>query len=188
YWLLQIISGVVVIGYAGYTLIRSIVLRKENGNHHQHTMCVDDNSHSHSNCAACPIHLNNEYHQYCDSCGDETCLYETNEFKNVKGKQKSGFIFGMTVGALRGGVLCSKLLILAPILTGSSFGKSMLISLLFILASSIYPILGLFVGKLALKFVKFKKVLIIAGTAALLLIGGLYIYQGIAIIISNLPE
>jgi hypothetical protein len=62
----------------------------------------------------------------------------------------------------------------------------MTISLLFILSSSIYPILGLFLGKAALRFVKFKKALIIGGAAALLLVGGLYIWQGIAIIMSNL--
>ncbi|MBQ3923459.1 MAG: hypothetical protein II707_09190 [Spirochaetales bacterium] len=190
FWLLHLISGTVVIGYAVYTIVRFVIMRKKNENNHPHTACVDD--YSHSDCQNCPIHQNIEYHKYCDSCGDETCLYETSEFRSVGRRSsaaaKSGFFFGVTVGALRGGVLCSKLLILAPILTRSSLLKSMIISIIFILSSSIYPILGLFVGKAALRFVKFKKALIIGGAAALILVGGLYIWQGIAIIVSNLPQ
>ncbi|MBR6060446.1 MAG: hypothetical protein IKP67_00100 [Spirochaetales bacterium] len=187
FWLLQILSGLVVVGYAVYTIVRFVILRRKNENNHPHTACADD--YSHSDCQNCPIHQNNEYRKYCDSCGDEACLYETSEFRSVGRRSaaaKSGFVFGLTVGALRGGVLCSKLLILAPILTRSSLLKSMIISIIFILSSSIYPILGLFVGKAALRFVKFKKALIISGAAALLLVGGLYIWQGIAIIMSNL--
>ena len=189
FWLLQILSGLVVVGYAVYTIVRFVILRRKNENNHPHTACVDD--YSHSDCQNCPIHQNNEYHKYCDSCGDESCLYETNEFRSVGRRSHSaaatsGFFFGLTVGALRGGVLCSKLLILAPILTRSSLPKSLTITLLFILSSSIYPILGLFLGKAALRFVKFKKALIISGAAALLLVGCLYIRQGIAIIMSNL--
>ena len=190
YWLLHIISGVVVIGYAVYTIVRFIILRRKE-DHSPH--CLQADSEAEHNCSTCPISANSEYHKYCDSCGDETCLYETSEFRSVNRRSpnaaaKSGFFFGLTMGFLRGGVLCSKLLILAPIITRSSFGKSMIISIIFILSSSLYPILGLFVGKLALRFVKFKKILIIVGTAALLLIGSLYIYQGVQIIISNLPK
>ena len=188
FWLLHLISGTVVIGYAVYTIVRFVILRKKE-NHSPH--CLQADSAAEHNCSTCPISANSEYHKYCDSCGDETCLYETSEFRSVGRRShsaaaKSGFLFGVTVGALRGGVLCSKLLILAPILTRSSLLKSMIISIIFILSSSIYPILGLFVGKAALRFVKFKKALIIGGAAALILVGGLYIWQGIAIIMSNL--
>ncbi len=189
FWLLHLISGTVVIGYAVYTIVRFVILRRKE-NHSLH--CLQADSAAEHNCSACPISANSEYHKYCDSCSDETCLYETSEFRSVGRRSsaavKSGFFFGVTVGALRGGVLCSKLLILAPILTRSSLCKSMIISIIFILSSSIYPILGLFVGKAALKFVKFKKALIIGGAAALLLVGGLYIRQGIAIIASNWSE
>lgn len=187
FWLLHLISGTVVIGYAVYTIVRFVILRRRKENHSPH--CLQADSAAEHNCSTCPISANAEYHKYCDSCGDEACLYETSEFRSVGRRSaaaKSGFVFGLTVGALRGGVLCSKLLILAPILTRSSFGKSMTISLLFILSSSIYPILGIFLGKAALRFVKFKKALIIGGAGALLLVGGLYIWQGIAIIMSNL--
>ncbi|MBP5449628.1 MAG: hypothetical protein J6Y01_05865, partial [Spirochaetales bacterium] len=191
FWLLHLISGTVVIGYAVYTIVRFVIMRRKNENHSSH--CLQADSAAGHNCSTCPISTNSEYHKYCDSCGDETCLYETSEFRSVGRRShstaaKSGFFFGVTVGALRGGVLCSKLLILAPILTRSTLLKSMIISIIFILSSSIYPILGLFVGKAALRFVKFKKALIIGGAAALLLVGGLYIWQGIAIIVSNLPK
>ncbi|MBR3732730.1 MAG: hypothetical protein IKN25_08775, partial [Spirochaetales bacterium] len=186
FWLLHLMSGAAVIGYAVYTIVRFVILRRKE-NHAPH--CLQADSAAEHNCSACPISANSEYRKYCDSCGDESCLYETSEFRSVGRRSaaaKSGFVFGLTVGALRGGVLCSKLLILAPILTRSSLLKSMIISIIFILSSSIYPILGLFVGKAALRFVKFKKALIISGAAALLLVGAIYTWQGIAIIMSNL--
>ncbi|MBR6201121.1 MAG: hypothetical protein IKQ61_12760 [Spirochaetales bacterium] len=187
FWLLHLMSGAAVIGYAVYTIVRFVILRRKE-NHAPH--CLQADSAAEHNCSACPISANSEYRKYCDSCGDESCLYETSEFRSVGRRSsaavKSGFLFGVTVGALRGGVLCSKLLILAPILTRSLLPKSLTITLLFILSSSIYPILGLFVGKAALRFVKFKKALIISGAAALLLVGAIYTWQGIAIIMSNL--
>jgi hypothetical protein len=143
-------------------------------------------------CKACPTHGHLEYKMACDACGDEKmCAAEEPEVeeltrqarvvwkRDVPEKKLTGFVMGMTIGALRGSTLCTKLLILVPLLLSASIFKALGIGLSFSLSSSIYPLLGFVFGMFALKLVRYKRLLF--GTSCLLLVlaGIKYVINGI---------
>jgi len=143
-------------------------------------------------CKSCPTVGHHEYRSACDACGDDkVCSAEELEVealtrqarvvwkRDVKEKKVSGFAVGMALGALRGSTLCTKLLILVPLLLSASMFKAFGIGLSFSISSSIYPLLGFVVGAFALKLVKYKRLLFGVSCALLLVAGITYLFNGI---------
>lgn len=143
-------------------------------------------------CKSCPTAGHHEYKSACDACGDEKiCEAEEPEVealtrqarvvwkRDVKDKKVSSFAMGVALGALRGSTLCTKLLVLVPLLLSASMFKAFGIGLSFSLSSSIYPLLGFAMGAFALKLVKYKRALFGVSCALLLVAGVTYLYNGI---------
>jgi hypothetical protein len=153
---------------------------------------LPDNSSCDGNCSSCPSQSEPEYAEACESCHDHgLCAGEepeveflTREARKQKGKEvendtRKGWIFGITLGAIRGTAMCAKLTVLFPILLSSSILKALGLGIVFSLSSSIYPILGFIFGSFALKLVKLKKVLFIISCIMLSGAGIHYFIKGI---------
>lgn len=141
-------------------------------------------------CDSCPTKGHHEYAQACADCHDHgVCAAEEPEVealtldarrtwgKTDQNGQKSGFVLGATLGALRGAAMCSKLVVLAPLILQSSPLRSLALGSLFALSSSLYPLLGFLLGKFALRLIAYKRhlfitsCLFIAGSGVHYLIG-----------------
>jgi hypothetical protein len=140
-------------------------------------------------CGDCPAHGNHEYADACHDCHDHgLCSAEepevaplTQNARKVWGKtgeqsKKSGFFIGLLLGMFRGAAMCTKLIVLVPIILSSSPLKSLAIGTVFAISSSIYPILGFILGKFALKLVKYKRSLFIVSCVFLAGSGVFYLW------------
>ena len=143
-------------------------------------------------CQSCPTRTVHMYAKACQECGDsKLCAAEEPAVepltrdarrlwqRRVPEAQSRGFAFGIGVGALRGAALCGKLAVLLPLLAQASAPKALGIGLAFSLSSSIYPLLGIFFAKLALRFLRFKRALFVTSCAFLAVAGVLYLRVGL---------
>ncbi|MBU1536143.1 hypothetical protein KKF84_12535 [Myxococcota bacterium] len=125
-------------------------------------------------CSGCPTREHHEYQSACSSCHDHgACSAEepevaplTEEARKIWGKTEQfspsrGFFVGALLGVFRGAAMCTKLIVLVPIIFNASPLKSLAIGGAFALSSSVYPLLGFFLGKFALKLVRHKRSLFI---------------------------
>jgi hypothetical protein len=143
-------------------------------------------------CQSCPTRTVHMYAKACQECGDsKLCAAEEPAVepltrdarrlwqRRVPEAQSRGFAFGIGVGALRGAALCGKLAVLLPLLAQASAPKAIGIGLAFSLSSSIYPLLGIFFAKLALRFLRFKRLLFVTSCAFLAVAGLMYLRAGL---------
>lgn len=84
---------------------------------------------------------------------------------------------GFSLGMFRGATPCLKILILTPLLIVSDISTVVLMVVVFALASSIYPIIGLLSASLLEKIVPQKKLIKLIGIAMLIAIGTYYIIR-----------
>lgn len=188
--ILNLISGVFLLIFAAYLAATNIFewvppWKRKRVQSQEHHSCDGD-------CASCPTHDHPEYSEACSSCADDPrlCAAEEPELepltrgaRSAKGRAvavngPSGFVAGITLGALRGAALCSKLTVLVPVLLGAPVGRAIGMGLTFSVSSSIYPLLGFVVGAFALKLVRYKRLLFGISCASLGLFGVYYLVQG----------
>lgn len=189
--LINIASGLLLIGFSLYLAATRMYdwvppWKKPRSPHLEGEQGCDHNCHT------CPTHGHQEYKSACDDCSDQKlCAAEEPEVevitrqarvvwnRDVKDEKVSGFAVGMALGALRGTTLCTKLLILVPILLSASLFKAFGIGLSFSLSSTIYPLLGFTVGAFALKLIKYKRLLFGFSCVLLIAAGIKYLINGI---------
>jgi hypothetical protein len=145
-------------------------------------------------CSACPTHGHPHFAEACVDCADDhrLCSAEEPELAELTGRarqlrgrtvstsQATGFLAGVTLGALRGAALCSKLTVLVPLLLGVSLGQALVVGLTFSLSSSVYPLAGFALGSVALKLVRYKRWLFATSCLSLGGLGLYYWLRGIA--------
>ena len=145
-------------------------------------------------CSSCPTHGHPHYAEACADCADDPrlCAAEEPELavltgrarqlrgRSAKVSQATGFLAGVTLGALRGAALCSKLTLLVPLLLGVSLGQALAVGLTFSLSSSLYPLAGFALGSVALKLVRYKRWLFATSCLSLAGLGLYYCLRGLA--------
>jgi len=191
--LLNIISGVLLIGFGSYLAATRLFgwVPSWKKSPPKHLANGDGCEHD---CSSCPTAGHHEYQDACSSCAkDKICEAEEPEVepltrearvawnREVDKEKVSGFSIGMTLGAIRGVTMCHKLVVLIPILLGVSAFKALGLGLSFSLSSTIYPILGFVFGAFALKLVKYKRWLFAVSCVLLVLAGLRYIMKGIIV-------
>jgi len=140
-------------------------------------------------CSDCSHHLHKEasdsVHKDCDPSanpgGCEGCpnQHHHSPKKSSEVTGKSGFVYG----ALRGATPCLKMLILAPLLITVTFPMALLLTGVFAVASSIYPLIGFLVGGLITQLASVTRsprtavVLNLISLSLLLGIGIYYVYK-----------
>lgn len=174
---LQIISGSILFLYSIYICVRYLVIRGKKENIHHNFNC------SH-NCNSC---TKSQTENICEVCHNESgdCLAQSDKVNQLilmsKQNKKgiSAIIFGIQLGIFRGSVLCGKLMLLLPLLIHAPTFHAIAIALLFTIASSIYPIAGFLLGKLAMKLIRFKRLALFISSVLLCFISCKYIIDGI---------
>ncbi len=136
-------------------------------------------------CDSCLIRHEPEAHDACSDCHDHgICSAEEPEVRELtlaarrthgkpveEGESVSGFFPGVLLGALRGAAMCSKLLVLLPLLLSATWTEALGVGIIFSLSSSLYPLLGFVFGRFALRLVSWKKPLFWFTSAFLLAMG-----------------
>ena len=175
--LLQIISGTILLLYSIYICVRYLIMKGKKEAHHHEGDCSHD-------CNSC---FKSQTKDICDICHSENgdCLAQpakVQQLNLMSQKDKKGIsaiTFGIQLGIFRGSVLCGKLMLLLPLLIHATTFHAVAIALTFTITSSIYPIAGFFLGKLAMKLIHFKKTALSLSTLLLCLISSKYIIDGI---------
>ena len=175
--LLQIISGTILLLYSIYICVRYLIMKGKKEAHHHEGDCSHD-------CNSC---FKSQTKDICDICHSENgdCLAQpakVQQLNLMSQKDKKGIsaiTFGIQLGIFRGSVLCGKLMLLLPLLIHATTFHAVAIALTFTITSSIYPIAGFFLGKLAMKLIRFKKTALSLSTLLLCLISSKYIIDGI---------
>ena len=176
--LLQICSGSILLIYSIYIFIRYLILKGKKENHHNHDLNC---SHDCNSCAKL------QTKDICDSCHNESgdCLAQPEKVSQLTLMSKqdkkgiSAIFFGIQLGIFRGSVLCGKLMLLLPILIHASTSHAIAVALTFTFTSSIYPIAGFILGKIAMKLIRFKRLALFFSSVLLGLISCKYIIDGI---------
>ena len=100
---------------------------------------------------------------------------------NGKGQCKKHRIFekrsGFYLGILRGATPCAKIIVLAPLLVAVGFPSSLLMILVYTLASTVYPVMGYLSADILSNFEKHQFLLKIAGAVILISIGAYTIFK-----------
>ncbi|MCH5150236.1 MAG: hypothetical protein J1G30_06185 [Spirochaetales bacterium] len=174
---LQIISGLILLLYSIYICVRYLIIKGQKKNTHHDSNCSHD-------CSSC---IKSQTRDICEVCHSENgdCLAQPDKMNQLMAMSKqdkkgiSAAIFGIQLGIFRGSVLCGKLMLLLPLLINASAFHAATIAILFTITSSIYPITGFLLGKLALKLIRFKRLALFISSALLCLISCKYITDGI---------
>jgi hypothetical protein len=189
---INLISGLLLCGFAIYLAATRLGSwrppwrgRAATGDHQGSPGCD-------GNCDGCPTRTHEAYASACHSCDDKgLCAAEEPEVepltrdarrvwrRRVREPQGRGFLFGVGMGAMRGAATCGKLAVLLPVLVQAPVAKAVGVGALFCLSSSVYPLLGVFLGEIALRLVRFKRVIFIAGCLLLALAGVHYLHAGL---------
>lgn len=189
--ILNLVSGALLVVFAGWLAATRLwgwvpfwrqVGRTEGTDVHQH--CDGE-------CDTCPAHAHSAYASACDSCDDKgLCDAEEPEVealtraarmswsRQVPDDRPSGLLAGVSLGAVRGAAMCTKLIVLVPILLTASLPKAAGLGLTFSVTSSIYPLIGFAFGAVALKLVRYKRALVAVAVALLLVAGVTYLWDG----------
>jgi len=168
--LLHGLAGVLLLGFSSYLLALHVFgwvppWRRASSSHE---VAAQDCDH---HCASCSLRDDPAAHAACGDCGDHgICSAEEPEVRGLTvaarrshGKRTAGeasaagFWPGATLGAVRGAAMCSKLVVLLPLLLSSAWHEALGVGLVFSATSSIYPLLGFAFGRLALRLVPLKK-------------------------------
>jgi ABC-type nickel/cobalt efflux system permease component RcnA len=184
---LDMLSAISVLMFGIYFIYKYSRGQVEEGHYHNlHTKISEICEH---NCNTCIISKNPEIHKYCEDCSDKErdCSSEDIQIepltrearrlwgKNSYGAQKSGLLFGLFLGLLRGSAMCGRLIILLPLAIKGTLLNSILVGFSFALSSSIYPLAILIFGDYILRLVKHRRAIIIANSLFLILISFHYI-------------
>jgi len=134
-----LIFGVITILFAAFIFIRHILpgLRNPRRAKLENGGCTD--------CGSCPAGCGTEKNTGCRGCS-----MHHGGGKEITGK--TGFFYGM----FRGATPCLKMLILAPLLITTSFPLAILLTAVFAITSSAYPIIGFLIGDLITQIAAFK--------------------------------
>lgn len=148
--------------------------------------------HNCAECSACSPGADPKFRSSCADCRPSgLCEAEepevellTRTTRKLKGRAtpgnpKGGFIAGLSIGAMRGVVLCGKLLVLLPVLMKSPWPKAAGLGAVFSLSSSVYPLLGFALGSVALSLVKYKRFLFVVSFLFLFVLGARYTWHGL---------
>jgi hypothetical protein len=142
-------------------------------------------------CKTCPAMQAEEYKSMCSSCHTTLCEAEQPEVEALTRTSRTiwnkasrpghdgGFLAGVSLGAVRGVALCNKLIVMVPILMTATIAKATVVSAGFALSSSVYPLLGLLFGGIALRFIRYKKALFIVSCSLMVVLGLRYLLLGI---------
>ena len=143
-------------------------------------------------CSGCSAHDTPEAHEACQDCHDDKlCDAEEPEVRELTAaarglrgridskEGRSGFIFGVGLGSLRGASVCVKLIVLVPLLMQVGILEALAMATAFTITSSIYPVLGFIFGSWALKVLRFKRALVAGGAIGLALSGAFYLFKGV---------
>lgn len=175
--LLQIISGSILFLYSIYIFVRYLLIKGKKEAFHHTSSCSHD-------CNSC---TKSQTEDICEACHNEggDCLAQpdkVNQLTLMAKQNKKGisaFLFGMQLGIFRGSVLCGKLMLLLPLLIHATTFHAIVIAMIFTVTSSIYPIAGFLLGKLAMKLIRFKRPALFISSVLLCLISCKYIIDGI---------
>lgn len=175
--LLQIISGSILLLYSIYIFVRYLIIKGKKETFHHTSTCSHD-------CNSC---AKSQTENICEACHNESgdCLAQSDKVNQLtlmakqNRKGMSAFLFGMQLGIFRGSVLCGKLMLLLPLLIHAATFHAVAIAMVFTLTSSIYPIAGFLLGKLAMKLIRFKRLALFISSVLLCLISCKYIIDGI---------
>lgn len=175
--LLQIISGSILLLYSIYICVRYLIIKGKKEAAHHSSSCSHD-------CGSC---VKSQTKDICEACHNENgdCLAQSDKVNQLTLMSKqdkrgiSAVIFGMQLGIFRGSVLCGKLMLLLPLLIHASTFHAIAIAVIFTITSSIYPIAGFLLGKLAMKLIRFKRLALLISSVLLCLISCKYIIDGI---------
>ncbi len=186
---MNIASGVFLLSFASYlaaTRIFSWIPPWKKGGEGGLT------SHNCAECNACSHGSDPKFRSSCSDCRPSgLCEAEepevellTRTSRKLKGKKsgpaaKGGFLAGLSLGAMRGAVLCGKLLVLLPVLMKSPWNKAVGLGVVFSLSSSVYPLMGFALGSVALSLVKYKRSLFVVSVVFMLALGVRYTWHGI---------
>ncbi|MEA1997523.1 MAG: hypothetical protein U9N45_07775, partial [Gemmatimonadota bacterium] len=195
--LLNILSGVLLIGFSSYLAATHLFKwappwKKNLRSAYAHKSDSKEEPCDTHDCSTCPTRGHIHYQQACAGCDtSKICDAEEPEVepltrqariswqRETPEKKYSGFGVGFTLGALRGVTVCHKLIVLVPILLAASVVKAFGVGLAFSLTSTIYPLMGFVFGEFALKLIKYKKWLFAVSCILLVLAGLRYMVKGI---------
>ncbi len=133
-----LIFGIITVLFALFIFVKHILpgLRRAKRVRRENEGCT--------NCASCPTGCGTEERTGCGGCS----------MHSPPGKisGKTGFLYGM----LRGATPCLKMLILAPLLITTGFPLAILLTAVFAITSSAYPIIGFLIGDLITQLAALK--------------------------------
>jgi len=145
-------------------------------------------------CASCGLRDDPVAHAACGDCGDHgICSAEEPEVRDLTIAARrthkktpdddptvAGFGPGFVLGALRGAAMCSKLVVLLPLLLTAGWHQALGVGLVFSVTSSIYPLLGFVFGRFALRLVSLKKPIFWLSSVFLIALGARMLWMAFA--------
>ena len=194
-------AGVFLLGFASYLLAMHVFAWVPPWKHRtKHTGATDtagaDFASCDNQCDSCAMRNDPVAHAACGDCGDHgVCSAEEPEVrdltvaarrshsKDLANAGTSGDVGGLTndasvgfwpgfvLGALRGAAMCSKLVVLLPLLLTADWQEALGVGVVFSVTSSIYPLLGFVFGRFALRLVSLKKPIFWLSSAFLIGLG-----------------
>jgi len=175
-------AGVFLLGFSAYLLALHVFAWVPPWRHRTRHGEKDADAVCDHQCGSCALRNDPVAHAACGDCGDHgVCSAEEPEVralpfaarrshgKDVAADRASadnssgddpvvaGFWPGFVLGALRGAALCSKLVVLLPLLLTAGWHEALGVGVVFSVTSSIYPLMGFVFGRFALRLVSLKK-------------------------------
>jgi len=190
----NIISGLAMLLFVAYFFFRYSrgwipfwVKKRQSAHGADHENCDHD-------CQKCPVNEDAEMKKYCDDCDDDkACSAEdiqvevlTRKAREKWGREVSeekvtGFVGGLAFGGFRGAIMCGRMAVLLPLVMQGSFGHSALVGSTFALTSTVYPVLGMVLGSVVLKFLPKRQLIFNISAVILLVLALYYLYRGITL-------
>jgi len=188
-------TGVLLMGFAAYLL--SLHVFGWVPPWKRRTRHADGAADCDHQCSSCALRHDPVAHEACGDCGDHgVCSAEEPEVRDLTvaarrahGKEPAndgtsateetvaGFWPGTLLGALRGAAMCSKLVVLLPLLLTAGWNQALGVGVVFSVTSSIYPLLGFAFGRFALRLVALKKPLFWLSSVFLMGLGSRMIWM-----------
>ncbi len=175
-------AGVFLLGFSAYLLALHVFAWVPPWRRRTRHGAKDADAACDHQCGSCALRNDPVAHAACGDCGDHgVCSAEEPEVRDLTvaarrshGKEMSaenpsgenpsgddtvvaGFWPGFVLGALRGAAMCSKLVVLLPLLLTARWHEALGVGVVFSVTSSIYPLLGFVFGRFALRLVSLKK-------------------------------
>ena len=110
-----------------------------------------------------------------------------NDIREIDGSGKNRQAFGFGVGLLRGVTPCFKIVVLAPLMVAISVGDAVLMLLVFVGVSMVYPVIGYLSANTMHNLIHNRKLMLMIGGIILIIIGLYYIYESLATYGAHVP-